>query len=283
MIEALQLTTQFIVQQPEAAARVMEETPSTEVALLLSELSARQVAPMIAMMFPGAAARRLSAMSTAKAAAILIELDGRSGAAILRICSNETRRALLELLPARRVRHFNRALAYTQDTVGAWIDYDVPALAADNTAGDALQLLHRRAEAKDVQVFALSSSRGYAGIVPVTALLQSPAETPLSRLADRSIRALTDSMNVDGLITLDDWDQCNLLPVIGPDGSLLGGLSRAGLRRALNTVFPNLPAAEPDSLLAHLFTAYLRAGSELVRLLLGSNPPARPVEDSDGH
>tara|TARA_R110000787_G_scaffold78941_4_gene172415 strand:+ start:1047 stop:1898 length:852 start_codon:yes stop_codon:yes gene_type:complete len=283
MTESLELATEFLLRQPEAAARALEETPSAEAALLLTLLTARQVAPVITHMSPGAAARRLSAMEPAKSAAILTELDGRESGAILRICNAETRRAILRKMPIRRVRHFKRSLAYTLDTVGAWIDYDVAALPATQTAGDALELLQRRGNAKDSQVFALRSGRSYAGIVSINALLQANADTPLNDIADRSVRALSDSVDVDDIGNLDDWDHCNLLPVTGPDGSLLGGLSRAGLRRALSTAFPELAHEEPDSLIAHLFVAYLRTGSELIRLLLGNPTPPPPLEDGHEH
>lgn len=263
------LASAFAEHEPEAAARALEEMPSEAAALFMAALLADQAARVVEQMSPGPAARRLSAMDPEPATAILMELDSRGCVEVLRVCSSEARQALLARLPARRVQHFRRAIEYTLDTVGAWIDYDVAALPGTRSVGEALQLLRQRRRDDDSQVFVLRGSALYAGVVTLSTLLHTAADTPLSRVADRRVRALSDAAEVDEIEALDDWDLCALLPVTAPDGSLLGGLSRAGVRRALRSVFPPLTPAQPDSLIAHLFIAYLRTGTEMLRLLIG--------------
>lgn len=276
------LAAAFAEAEPDAAARALEEIPSEGAALFLAALEAEQAAKLVEQMSPGPAARRLSAMEAPSAAAILMELDSRACSEVLRVCNSEARQALLAELPARRVQHFRRSIAYTLDTVGAWIDYDVVALPGTRSVADALLLLRQRQRDDDAQVFVLRGSTLYAGVVTISSLLHAPGNTPLSRIADRSVRALSDAADVDDVEHLDDWDLCALLPVTAPDGSLLGGLSRAGLRRALRSVFPQLPQSQPDSLLAHLFIAYLRTGTEMLRLLIGrgsSTSATRPGDE----
>lgn len=271
----------FAEHEPEAAARALEEIPSEGAALFLASLEAGQAAKLVEQMSPGPAARRLSAMEAKPAAAILMELDSRGCVEVLRVCNAEARQSLLAELPARRVQHFRRSIAYTLDTVGAWIDYDVAALPGTRSVADALQLLRQRRREDDGQIFVLRGGTLYAGVVTTAALLHAKADTPLSRIADRSVRALSDAADVDEVEHLDDWDLCALLPVTAPDGSLLGGLSRAGLRRALRSVFPQLPPTQPDSLVAHLFIAYLRTGTEMLRLLIGRGSNTSTTRSGD--
>lgn len=275
MSEGLALATAFADHKPEAAARALEEIPPEAAALFLAALPPKLVAPLLEHMSPWTAARRLSVMSAETAAAILLQLDGRTSTAILRVCAADARSRLLAQLPARRVQHFRRSLAYTLDTVGAWIDYDVPALPGAHSVGEALSLLRQRNRSDDAQVFVLRSGRIYAGVVSTAKLLNAALDVPISRLADRDIRALSDVADVDAVDDLRDWDHTTVLPVTSPDGGLLGGLSRGGLRRALDSVFPRLPPAQPESLLAHLFGAYLRTGAEMMRLLI-----ARDTDDT---
>lgn len=275
MAEGLRLARAFAEHQPDAAARALEEIASDEAALFLAELPARLAAPLVERLAPAAAARRLCALPAADAAAVLRELDERSCAAILRVCGRDDRRALLAELPARRVQHYRRASEYTVDTVGAWVDYDVPALPGTRSVAEALELLRQRRRAQDAQVFVLRGAAQYGGQVSVTALLHAAPDALLAQVADRGVRALSDAMEIDEAEALDDWDRATVLPVTAPDGALLGGLSRLGLRRALDAVYPQLPPAQPDSLLAHLFTAYLRSGTELLRLLIGHAGDAR--------
>lgn len=277
------LASAFAEHEPEAAARALEEMPSEGAALFMTALPADQAARVVEQMSPGPAARRLSAMDAEPATAILMELDSRGCVEVLRVCSSEVRKALLARLPARRVQHFQRAIEYTLDTVGAWIDYDVATLPGTRTVGEALQLLRQRRRDDDSQVFVLRGSALYAGVVMLSTLLHTAADTPLSRVADRRVRALSDGAEIDEVESLDDWDFCALLPVTAPDGSLLGGLSRAGVRRALRSVFPPLTPAQPDSLIAHLFIAYLRTGTEMLRLLIGRGASTPITRSPDEH
>lgn len=263
------LATAFAENEPEAAARALEEMPSEDAALFLAELTPSDAAPVVDVMSAGAAARRLALLEPKLAATFLEAVGSRGCVSILRVCAPEPRRAILSELPPRLVQHFRRSLAYTLDTVGAWIEYDVPTLPAHRTAGEALQVLRQRAKREDCAVFVLRSAQAYGGTVTLAALLLAAPDTLLSRLTDRGLRPLSDAADVDDIKDLDDWDYWAMLPVTAPDGHLLGGLSRAGLRRALNSVLPQPGASQPESLLAHLFTAYLHTGADLIRLLLG--------------
>ena len=269
MAEGLLLATAFAEYQPESAARALEEMPADQSALFLQQLSARLAAPVLQHMTPGSAARRLAHLPAAQAADMLEALGSRGCVAILRASAADARRALMAKLPLRLVQHYRRSLAYTLDTVGAWIDYDVPTLPAQRLVADARALLRQRHRNDDSLLFLVRSGQAYSGVVPVATLLHAASDLPLSRLVDRRVRALPDAAVVDDVQHLEAWDQRSMLPVTAPDGSLLGALSRAALRRALHSVFPQAPSMQPESLLGHLFLAYRGAGSELLRLLIG--------------
>lgn len=269
MAEGLVLATAFAESEPESVARALEELPSEQAALFLAELEPSQAAPVLDEMSAGSAARRLALLEARQAATFLEAVGSRGCVTILRVCPPEPRRAILAELPPRLVQHFRRSLAYTLDTVGAWLEYDVPTLPGHRTVAEALHVLRQRAKQEDCAVFVLRSAQAYGGTVTLGALVHAAPDTPLSRLTDRSLRPLSDAADVDDIKDLDDWDHWAMLPVTAPDGNLLGGLSRAGMRRALNSVLPQPGNSQPESLLAHLFTAYLHTGSDLLRLLIG--------------
>lgn len=264
-----QLALAYAEYEPESAARALEELPSEEAALFIAELDPDIAATVLDEMSHGSAARRLALLPAAQAAAILEQIGSRGCVTILRVCAPEPRRAILSELPPRLVQHYRRSLAYTLDAVGAWIEYDVPAMAGHRTAGEALQVLRQRGNMEDSAVFVLRAGQLYGGAASLSALLRAAPDAPLSRVMDKHVRALSDALDVDEIEDHDDWDRWSMLPVTAPDGSLLGGLSRAGLRRALHSVFPQTPSAQPESLIAHLFTAYLHTGADLLRLLMG--------------
>lgn len=265
----LQLALAYAEHEPESAARALEEMPSEEAATFLAELAPDLAAPVVDEMSHGTAARRIALLEPEHAARILEAIGSRGCVALLRVCAPEPRRAILSALPPRLVQHYRRSLAYTLDAVGAWIEYDVPAMPGHRTVAEALHVLRQRAHPEDSAVFVLRTGQQYGGAVSLAGLLQAAPDTPLAQVMDKRLRPLSDAHDVDEIDTLDDWDQWSVLPVTAPDGALLGGLSRAGLRRALRSVFPQTPSAQPESLLAHLFTAYLHTGADLLRLLMG--------------
>lgn len=283
MADGLLLATAFAEHEPESAAHVLEEMPAEKAALFLERLPPRLAAPVLREMTPGSAARRLGHLPPRQAAEMLEAIGSRGCVAVLRASAPDTRRALIAELPSRLVQHYRRSLAYTLDTVGAWIEYDVPMLPAQRSVADARALLRLRNRADDGLLFLVRAGQVYAGVVQTPALLHAASDAPLSRLVDRRVRAVSDGADVDDVQHLDDWDERSMLPVTAPDGTLLGALSRAGLRRALHSVYPQAPSAQPESLLAHLFLAYLGAGSELLRLLIGRGASAPIARSSDEH
>ena len=271
MSEGIALATAFARDAPEGAARALEDLSPESGALFLAELAPDVAAGVLEHLPPGSAARRIAMMETSTASALLVALDGRNRAAILRACANDLRQTLLSKLPARMTQQFRRSLAYTIDTVGAWIDYEVATLPAHRTAAEAVAYLRERRRSSDVQLFVVRAGHTYAGVIATPSLMAAPGDMPLSRLADRRVRPLVDTDELEEVGDYADWDEWAWLAVTAPDGSLLGGLSRAGLRRGLREVFPLAPTSMPDSLVAHLATAYLRTGAELLRLFIGGS------------
>lgn len=269
MSEGLALAGGYAEHEPESAARALEDLPAPDAALFLDRLTPALAAQLLTHMAPAAAARCLALLDEEQARATLGDLEARPCATILRAGTAEARRRWLAQLPPRRAQQFQRSLHYAPDAVGAWIEYDAPSISVQRSVGEALSLLRQRAQAGDAVLFLVGRGHRYAGLIAIPALLHQPAETPLAKLADARVRPLSDLTEVDEIADLADWELCPLLPVTTPDGTLLGGLSRTALRRALESVFPSAPSSDSESLTAHLLRAYLHVISELLRLAFG--------------
>lgn len=269
MSEGLALAGGYAEHEPESAARALEDLSPTDAALFLSRLAPALVAQLLAHMAPTAAVRRLALLDAEQSRATLGVLEARPCATLLRAGSPDLRRRWLAQLPPRRAQQFQRSLHYAPDAVGAWIDYDAPAISVQRTVGEALALLRQRALAADTVLFIVGRGHRYLGLMMIPALLHQAAETPLAKLVESRVRPLSDLTEVDEIADLADWELSPLLPVTAPDGTLLGGLSRTALRRALESVFPIAPSTGTESLIAHLLRAYLHVITELLRLAFG--------------
>ena len=139
-------------------------------------LPARAGAPVLTAMLPSAAARVLDALDDdagARAAERGRRAGGGDGAAHI----PEPRRSrLLGGLPTATAVASRLLLGYPDDSVGAWADPDVIALAPETSASDALARVRGGDERNVEQVYAVDHDQRLIGIVD---LLEAAARARL--------------------------------------------------------------------------------------------------------
>ncbi len=278
MIERPHLALAFMEHKPEAAASALEELATADAAALVSIVPARLAGPVLARMVTWSAAQCASLLSDDHVAAVLVQMEYGAGVALLRQLEHERVGRILGGVPQRLARDLRRSLSYPLGTVGAWAEYDIAVLPATRLVEQALDILRRRGNPLDTQIFVVDEDQRLSGVVPTPVLLHVDIRAELAELADRSIRSLADGSSLTSVAELADWDRHGVLPVVAPDRRLLGALSRSGMRRGLAEVRSRRPAESSEPILAHLAGAFIGTAAELLRLLAnGDSTPANPV------
>lgn len=232
MPENPKLTLAFLAHAPQSAAQVLEEIEPDQAAVFLEEVPARISAPVVAEMSSWTAAHCVERLAPHRAAAILHNLPFHDTAGLLRLIGAERRVPILDALPARLSRRLRNALTYPAGSVGAWIDPEIPAFPDSASVADTFRYLSNAPVAS--HLFLHDEDDGhFTGAIPVTALMRSDGSRPLSDLPIRRIRPLSSRATLGSAAFLDEWDEFLMLPVVGRKRTLVGGLSRAGLRKGL--------------------------------------------------
>lgn len=230
--EALSLA--FVEAHPEAAARVLEHLAPEAAAPLLAAGPVRLIAPLVRELAPFHAARCLEVMSADDAAGLLGALGPQSAAAVLRYLPATRRPPVLEALPMARAALLRTLIGYPEQTVGAWMDPDAPALRPDRTAEQALAQLRRvRDPDRGERVYVVDLAGRLTGTVSVGRLLRAHDAATLASLVQGPPALLSARAGLRSVSRLTAWDKAPALPVAEWGGRFAGALHRADLARGL--------------------------------------------------
>jgi Mg/Co/Ni transporter MgtE len=273
------LTLAFLAHAPQSAAQVLEEIEPEQAAAFLEDIPARIAAMAVGYMSSWTGARCIERLTPPRAAAILTNLQFHDCAGLVRLVAMPRRNAILENLPGRLARRLRNALTYPAGSVGAWIDPEIPAFAVTATVGDALRYLETAGVASHVFLHTEDGGR-FAGSIPVTTLMRSRAGRVLSELPVSRDRPLSSRAMLASVAFLEEWDEFLMLPVIGRQQSMVGGLSRASLRKGMHE-YRNTRELIPGTITGQLLSALATTCSGLLHLVAnGDRPPARQEKNS---
>jgi Mg/Co/Ni transporter MgtE len=262
------LTLAYLEQAPASAAKVLQEMGIGEAAAFLETVPARLAAPVVNSMIPAMSARCLERLPVELGAAILRNLAQHDATSLLRLVRVEMRNAILAELPSSMAKRLHRSLQHSLNSVGAWIDPDIPLLSPDHTVDDALRYLRDTRTASHIFLESASNGR-FLGTISVHELLRSERLTPLAQLPIHEIAPLSNRMALASAALHPAWDDYLVLPVVGRRHNVLGGLSRTALRRGVHEQHAATQMTQ-RSVLANLAAALLLTCAGLMRLAVQS-------------
>lgn len=271
MPEHPRLTLAFLTHAPNSAAQVLEEIEPEQAAAFLSEIPARIAAPVVGYMSSWMAARTISRLAPDRAAAVLHNLHFHDTSGIVRLIDGGRRGAILDALPARLSKRLQNALTYPAGSVGAWIDPEIPAFPDTAPVADTYRYLSNVPLASHLFLHHEEDGR-FVGAIPVTALMKSDGARPLAELPIRRIRPLSSRATLSSVAFLDEWDEFLMLPVVGRKETVVGGLSRAGLRKGLHEHRTTRDLI-PGSMAGHLLLAFATTCIGLMRIATQTREP----------
>jgi predicted transcriptional regulator len=171
------------------------------------------------------------------------------------------------------------SLNYPVNTVGAWIDPNIPILRSDSLVKDCFKYLRHNASLSHVFVESAEDGR-FAGAITILELIASRhgaelREVPMVRIQPVSNRASLASTRFHSA-----WDDFIALPVVGRRGNVLGGLTRSGLRRGMHEHHVKLEH-QKSSVACELINALLASSAGIARLITRPERSSEPVSKQE--
>ena len=171
------------------------------------------------------ASRLLDDMPNGEVAALLGRMRADDAADAIMDLRQSRRRRVLELMPAPQRTKVITLLGFNPDSAGGLMNVDIVCCGTWATAGEALALI-ATAEAVQpealLQIHVLNERGQLAGVVPVTALLQThPADAVATLMDSNPIQVAPDAELADIAVLMADYN-LHAIPVVDDNDHVLG-------------------------------------------------------------
>jgi magnesium transporter len=269
------LALAFVADHPDDAARLLERVASGDAAAILAGVPAAVAAEVYRALAPSPAASCAAALGDDALAAILAALPLDAARATLRRVDPARREVLLARLETERRDRLRAALAYAEDAAGALADPLVLALPDDMTVADAQRQLRGSGRHLLSEVYVVARDRTLVGTVTLPDLIKARPRDTLAAVMDRAVARLEAHVDLVTIAAHPAWLDRDALPVVNPDGTLIGAIRHTAIRRRGAESAPPMMTTLVG--LSELYWAGLTG-------ILASLAPARPraEEDDDG-
>jgi magnesium transporter len=212
--------------QPTQIARMSDGLPYMHAAELLTLLPDPLAADVLEQMLPERQAQVVTELDEAQAARLIAEMATDLAADLLGQLDLADATHLLDVVPRDRACQIEELLRYPADTAGGIMTNEFVFALVDGTVGDVREYireqLRRPAFVYFVYLVDGEDSRRLRGIVTLRDLSVADASTPVQHVMQRdviTVGPLEPAIEVAHRVS--DYG-LNALPVVGPDGTLLG-------------------------------------------------------------
>jgi CBS domain-containing protein len=213
--------------KPAQIADLLEEANETEGGEILDRV--RSYPDLEADVFeeldPDKASRLLADMPDGEVAALLSRMRADDAADAIMDLRQSSRRRVLELLPAPQRTKVITLLGFNPDSAGGLMNVDIVCCGIWATAGEALALIGTAQAVEPealLQIHVLNEQGQLAGVVPVTALLQTdPADVVATLMDSNPIQVAPDAELADIAVLMADYN-LHAIPVVDDEDRVLG-------------------------------------------------------------
>jgi magnesium transporter len=209
---------------------------TVEIADEMSRLETTDQAVLFRLLDKDRASQVFEYLDVAHQAELLDELrEGRSTELLLDLPDDDRARLLDEMpakvaarmmagLPEDRRRVTAQLLGYPEDSAGRYMTPVPTVISADTTREDALRKLRgRELRNRDIAVLAVTDhTRHLVGVVDLSTLVTSPADTPLEEMMNKETHAVTATDDREKAARLVQEADLLALPVVDDENRFLG-------------------------------------------------------------
>jgi Mg/Co/Ni transporter MgtE len=258
----------FMKTHPQDAAKTLSQISSADAATFLVEAPVEVSAVVLASMPPISAARCLESCENPTAAARLIEGIAPLVAKNILAHLPLYKKAVLQRLSKNKATAIRKLLDHPENTVGAWVDNQVFALAETDTVSEALISLGTLGVRYGGTVYVLGAHRRLLGEVAVSRLLTGPKNAQLSRLATSCSRILSSFSSLASVVDLAEWETQDVLPVVDRDQRFLGVIHHTALTKRTSGDPILSPGYGLSWLIANIADVYWKGAAAIITTLI---------------
>jgi len=256
--EELDFALSFMSEHPKSAVKILEQSNVDAVASLLSNAPSCYITPVLKYMLPDFFVRVCNAMGAEKSAAILSHLDANAIAIVLRRSSEESKKEILEELPANQRKNTELLLEFPVNTVGAWMTPHMLVVPHDVKNKNVMKYLKAGGVQDDSEYIYITDREGkYLGRTRFLDLIKGGENLPVTAFMQDNCPSLPAQIFLEQASEHIAWEFSDVLPVTNRDNQLLGILPHHALRQGLAQIHNVRPKSKSDKdPLSSIFEVY---------------------------
>lgn len=229
------LALSFIAEDPEAAAKILEQSKIHEVADFLENLPLDYQYQVMKQLLPSFAARLCLELGSERAAATLTDLRAEKLAKILRLMPKDEASKVLNNLPRKQREACRLILKYPIRVVGAWMQADTTAITVEMSVAEAIQSLQEQQEFDESgHLYVTDRDSTLQGKISFIRLFKSRSNVSIKDVMDRNAPHISVHMLIENAQALSAWSETNTLAVVDKDLHLQGSIHCSDIRKALS-------------------------------------------------
>jgi len=218
------IRSRFGTLSPGEGAEILQELEPDERAVAFRALSKEQAADIFAHLSPAAEESLLQDLSEQETERLLAEMAPDDRTELFEEMPDEVSRRLLQLLSPEDLEEAEQLLGYPEESVGRLMTPDLVAARPGDTAGQALDRIRAQAEHYETvhTVFVTDVDGRLLGYVDLGRLVAASEDRSMESLMDPGFVSIRAGEDQEVAARLMERHDLNVLPVVGPEGALLG-------------------------------------------------------------
>ena len=224
------LALRFLEDHPDESARLLESLAPDAAAALLAHSPPGLAADVLRRLVPSFGVSCLERLPRERSAAVVEALPLGGAAGLLRRIDAERRAELLRDLTESTATALGRLLAYPEDSAGGRMDPRVFTLPEDIRVADAVERLRARPEYAMYYLYVVDREQRLKGVLNYRDLLLARDDATLVSVMRSPVVQLPATASGEALLGAPAWRVYLALPVVDPDGILVGVVRTESLR-----------------------------------------------------
>ncbi len=213
----------YISKHPFAAAQILNQSESQEVAALLQGFNVEKNLRLLSLMNSMKAAQTLALLPLPKIKELFQQGEPIFLASLLKLTDESSRSRFLGLISQSKAALIERKLEHDSKSVGAFMERAVLANKAF-TVNDAIAIIETTESDDEFYLHIVDINGVFEGIIRFRDLLLADKDTRLESIMNTSIPKFTAETPIEHILHDTAWQDYHYIPVIDKSERLLGSL-----------------------------------------------------------
>lgn len=244
------LVSEFLLDYPADAARLIEQMPLEQAEAVLNGAPAQAAARALNRMSADRAARCLEALAPERGSELIGALPPGAATAFLRRVDKEKRAALLNGVPAKTRERLHALLRYPEESAGAVMDVLTVTAPDDITVEEARQRLRESPDHLYYYLYVVNREQRLVGVVGLRELFMANGEELVRSVMTSKVMSLSDRDPLAAVVAHPGWREHHAMPVVSEGGIFVGMIRYRTLRRLAEAYEQGHEGAGLDALFA---------------------------------